>query len=379
MRVLLFSPVRHRDPASGDIGYTENLLMSPPSGVAYTTYAEAIEDGLLQVRGVRGTVGVSDRLLKAGRGLEVLARRRGVMFREPCWFVSTTPGAFDLVHQHLFAVAQIGVHLPVFSSAGYPLDVRYLDHDGWSPTRTRVAISLERGLNRVGRVHNPWLNHVQPAISSGYTEEFRRQLVRRGVPESQSLVLSTYLAAGSPPRTISDGRTLAFVGRDFERKGGPTALAAFAVLHRADPRLRLHVVTSAADGQAIEETTGVLVHGELPHHEVLSLLARTDVLLAPTGSDCGAPYGVLEALRAGCSVVLALNRWLDERLQPPVVIRVAPTVSDVASAATALLERRHRDHEMTVSEARDLWRTHFSEATFLDQLLAGYTAALQLR
>ena len=379
MRVLLFSPVRHLDPASGDIGYTENLLMSPPSGVVYTTYAEAIERGLLQVRGVRGTVGVSDRLLRAGRGLEVLARRRGVMFREPCWFVSTTPGAFDLVHQHLFAVAQIGARLPVFSSAGYPLDVRYLDHDGWSPARTRVAISLERGLNRVGRVHNPWLHHVQPAISSGYTEEFRRQFVSRGVPESQSLVLSTYLAAGSPSRTVSDGRTLAFVGRDFERKGGPIALAAFSDLRRADPSLRLQVVTSAADALAIPETTGVVVHGELPHHEVLSLLARTDVLLAPTGSDCGAPYGVLEALRAGCSVVLAHNRWLDERLNPPVVSRVPPLASDVARATTAQLERRHRDHALAVSEARGLWRAHFSEETFLDQLLAGYRAAVNLR
>jgi hypothetical protein len=52
-------------------------------------------------------------------------RRVGVMYREPTWFVTIEPGAFDLVHQHLFSVRQIGDRLPVVSTGGYPLEVLY--------------------------------------------------------------------------------------------------------------------------------------------------------------------------------------------------------------------------------------------------------------
>lgn len=363
---------------SGDIVYTENLLAAPPRGVSYTTYDQAIEQGVLHVRGVRGAEGLTDRMIRIGRGVEILARRRGVMFREPCWYVSTTPGAFDLVHQHLFAVRQVGPRIPVFSSAGYPLDVRYRDNDGWSPARTRIARSLELGLNTLSQVHSPWLHHVRPAISSAYTEEFRQEFVRRGVPESQTCVLGTYLATEALPQRQSDGSSLAFVGRDFARKGGPVALNAFSMLHQADPRLRLHIVTSDVNARAIPARSGVVVSGELPNHRVLALLAHTDVLLAPTSSDCGAPYGVLEALRAGCSVILAQNRWLDERLAQPAVSRTRPEPRDVAAAAKIEVERRRHDPAACAAEARALWRRWFSEGAFHEGLLAGYRRAVSV-
>lgn len=42
LRVLLLSPVRALDPQNGDVTYPEQLLASPPDGVVYTTYAEAL-------------------------------------------------------------------------------------------------------------------------------------------------------------------------------------------------------------------------------------------------------------------------------------------------------------------------------------------------
>ena len=47
MRVLLLSPLRGLDPACGDIVHTEALLASPPDGVQYETYAEALARGAL--------------------------------------------------------------------------------------------------------------------------------------------------------------------------------------------------------------------------------------------------------------------------------------------------------------------------------------------
>lgn len=134
MRILLLGPLAHLDQPSGDISYIEALLAEPPPGVEYVTYADAIDQGLIAVRGRRpanGTFGLTDLTLLGVRAGERALRRRGIMFREPWWFVSIKPGAFDLVHQHLFAVRQIGTHIPVVSTAGSPLSIHYRDGRSW--------------------------------------------------------------------------------------------------------------------------------------------------------------------------------------------------------------------------------------------------------
>jgi glycosyltransferase involved in cell wall biosynthesis len=376
LRVLLFSPVGGRDPASGDISYTESLLSDPPPGVVYTTYAEALHRGWISVRGRRRAAGSLDRALLMVRILEAALRRLRIMFREPAWFVSIEPGRFELVHQHLFAVRQVGPRLPVFSSAGYPLDVRYIEHDSWPRWRAHIARALERTYSRALRIHNPWAWHVDPAISSGYTEAFRRHLVAQGVPAAASFVLSTYLPDDgiSTAPNVSDGRTLVFIGRDFVRKGGPVALAAFERMVADDPSLKLLVITTAGQGEAISGP-GVELLCDVARANVMDLLSAADVMLLPTGSDCGAPYGVLEALRAGCGVVLSQAQWLDPRLEGAAVARVEATPSAVERAARQLLESRRLDHEGGNAAARDLWRTHFSSRPFQSELLRGYDAA----
>lgn len=374
--MLLFSPLRDRDPASGDISYTENLLASPPPGVSYTTYAAALASGTLVVRGTRRSPGARDRVLLAARGLEVIGRRARLLYREPIWFVSVRPDSFDLIHQHLFAVAQVGSRLPVLSSAGYPLDVRYREHDGWSAPRTALATRLESGMARLAKVHNPWLHHVQPAISSGYTEPFRQSLVRRGAPVAETRVLGTFLATEQLADSVSDGSTLTFLGRDFNRKGGPMALAAFRRMRSRDESLRFCIITTAQHAASLAPEHGVTVYADLPPVDVLQLLRRTDVLLAPTTSDCGAPYGVLEALRAGCNVVLSHSQWLDERLAPPAVSRVQCTVGDVALAASETLQVRRQNRQAAALGARQAWREHFAEDAFHAELMSAYQATL---
>ena len=56
LRVLLISPVASLDPGSGDVTYTEQLLASPPPGVSYTTYDEALTAGALVEVGARASL-----------------------------------------------------------------------------------------------------------------------------------------------------------------------------------------------------------------------------------------------------------------------------------------------------------------------------------
>ncbi len=377
MRILLFSPLAHLDPPSGDISYTEALLAEPPPGVEYVTYADAIDQGLITVRGRRpsnGTFGLTDVALLGVRAGERALRRRGMMFREPWWFVSIKPGAFDLVHQHLFAVRQIGTKIPVVSTAGYPLSVRYRDAEHWSQWRVRRAVMLEKTLSRLLRLHNPWLIGRPGNVLSGYSLKFWAFLVGHGAAPASTRVIGTGLQDLHLPPKQTNGTTLAFIGRDFDRKGGTDVLRAFRILKSRHASLRLIVVTTIENVAAHSIVgDGITVLADLPREALLhDYLPHIDVLVSPTSSDCGAPYAILEALQSGACVVLSKNAWLDDRLVEPAVRRAGDGVSELVAELEDLLQRRNL--ERAQAAARPLWHKAFSMTALHGDLLAAYAA-----
>jgi glycosyltransferase involved in cell wall biosynthesis len=119
---------------------------------------------------------------------------------------------------------------------------------------------------------------------------------------------------------------------------------------------------------------GVQLFTDPPRSVVLEeILPRTDVLLAPTRLDCGAPYGQLEALRQGCGVVTSTYPWLDVRLTGPSVRRVGLDAEAVATAATELLGI---DRDRLEQDARALWRDQYSMSGLRDDLLTAYRDAI---
>ena len=339
MRVLLFSPLSGRDPASGDTSYTDSLLAQPPPGVEYVTYAEALADGTLVELGRKPAIGRSFQpLIFVVRALETLARRLGVMYREPVWWVHITPGHYDVVHLHLFAVRQTGARTPVVSSAGFPLPELYRSREGWSRLRCAVATRLETTYARLVDSHVPWLrSQSDSARMTVYSEEFRQVLLASGQDPAKVSVASTFLEDTEVRPRRADGKTLAFIGRDFLRKGGLTATRAFSHLRETDPSWRMVVVTSTADARQVPRVPGLEVRTDQDRAGVEELLAETDVLLAPSNADCGVPYSVLEALRAGVPVVLSDIPWLDSRLEAPGVRRVRRDPNDVAAATADIV------------------------------------------
>ena len=379
MRVLLFSPLAGRDPASGDISYTEALLAEPPPGVEYTTYADAIDRGLVTIRGRRGKHGratLTDLMILGVRCAERFLRGRGMMFREPWWFVSIRPGEFDLVHQHLFPIRQIGTTIPVLSTAGYPLSVRYGDVDGWSTSRVRRATSFEKLASKILRIHNPWLVGRPSNVMSGYSLKFWAFLVSHGASSSRTRVISTGLQELRLPAKQSNGRTLAFIGRDFARKGGPDVIRAFRILKGRVPDLQLIVVTSSENAIAHDISgSGVTLLVDIERATLLyEYLPKIDILISPTTSDCGAPYAVLEALQSGAAVVLSQNDWLDDRLIEPAVRRTLTGVSALVETIADLLEPQNL--AFAQAAARPLWQRHFSMTALQDDLVSAYVEAL---
>lgn len=379
LRVLLWSPLRGLDPPSGDVSYTEALLEEPPPGVVYTTYRQAIEDGTVRVRGRkpwRGGLSGTDLGLFAARSVEQLARRSGVLFRERVGYVTVEAGAYDLIHQHLAALRQVGSHVPVVSSAGYPLTELYRWREGWGALHLRAATGVEAWMARAVDAHNPWLRAGRDGVLTVYGDHFRTWLLDRGVDGERVLVSATALPDLRLPPRRSDGRTLAVVARDFWRKGGDVAVEAFRRLHRRDPAWRLVVVTTAASAaahQSLLDHPAITLELDAARDAILHrVLPTADILLLPTRSDCGAPYGVLEALQAGVSVVISDLPWLDDRLQPPAVARVPRCRPDcVVTAVLRFAEQADR-----ATAAHKLWREQFSMPVLHSQLRCAYDAAL---
>jgi glycosyltransferase involved in cell wall biosynthesis len=374
LRVLLFSPLPGRDPLSGDTSYTAALLQHPPDGVRYTTYAQALEDGTLTIRGRRprrGHASALDTGLFLARGAEALARRSGLAFREPTWFITVDTQAFDLVHAHLFPLSRIGGSIPIVSSAGYPLRVLYANRERWSRVRIARAEWLERVWSRFAGVHNPWLHHVPPSTMTVYSEAARGYLIANGAPPSRVRIVGTALPPLPLGRRSRDGRSVLFVGRDFDMKGGPLALEAVRRLRRSGHHLNLTVVTSskvprpahldASDTWLIDVDRDTLLSEVLP---------RADVLLAPTHSDCGVPYAVLEALQAGVAVVLSDLEWLDPRPGPPAVRRVARDVASIVAALEELLDPESL--RTSQAAARALWESRYTMTRLGEELRRAY-------
>jgi glycosyltransferase involved in cell wall biosynthesis len=377
LRVLLFSPVHGRDAPGGDIIYTESLVAEPPPGVEYTTYDQALDRGQIVVRGRRprrGRVNPMDLPIFLVRALDALPRGR-VAFREAPWFISFTGDDFDLVHQHLFGVAQMGHRrLPSISSAGFPLAELYGSRELWSYQRTRLAEAYQFRAAKVLRAHVPGYHSPPDGLMTVYTEHYRRYLRERGIREPVRVV-----GQALPQRTRDEPpsatRTIAFIGRDFERKGGHRAVAAFRLLRDRGLSLRLIVVTAAgAAPPDIHDEPGVVVHLDLARHLVLQqILPATDVLVLPTSADCGTPYAVIEALQCGAGVVVTRNPWLSERLAGPPVVRTDAGVSAIADGVDELLGM---PREMRRDSANALYAREYSMAGLHADLLAAYQSAL---
>jgi len=308
VRVLLMSPMADRDVAGGDVTYTEALLARPPEGVTYTTYVDALDEGSLVERGRRprgGLPGPTDTVILGVRGVEHGLRRAGLLFREPYSYVTVSPGAFDLVHAHLFAVRMVGAGVPLVTSSGFPLPVLYEDRFGWSHRHVAVSTVAERVLARAVGVELPWLPPRRAARAMVQSEHYRHQLIDAGADPDRVVVHplgSTGTAGrprGGPPRTIG------YISTGFESKGGPVVLDAFRKLLAECPTARLIIVGSEPRRLDSSFPVGsVEWHGRVPHAEVLdSVLPRVDVLALPTRCDSGPPYVVIEALQRGIPVV----------------------------------------------------------------------------
>ena len=143
-----------------------------------------------------------------------------------------------------------------------------------------------------------------------------------------------------PPHGPWDGQRALFLGRAFERKGGPELLAAFTRARAALPGARLTIV--GCDPPAARGLPGVEVLGPIDKDapggqaRLLQLLARTSLFCLPSRYE---PFGVavLEAMLSGVPCLVPDRFAFPEMVEDGVAGRTYPA-GDVAALARRLVE-----------------------------------------
>lgn len=151
--------------------------------------------------------------------------------------------------------------------------------------------------------------------------------------------------ADAEPAALGEGTKLLFVGRLDERKGFPTAVAAFGRLAADRPELRLIVVgdgpeRSAIDGLPVDVRARVTMLGAVPNVDLPPFERACDLYLGT--SVGGESFGIVlvEAMAAGLPVVASDIPGYDEVVTDGVEGLLVPPrdPAAVAQAAGSILD-----------------------------------------
>ena len=375
IRCLLLAPTPGADVENGDVQYCRDLLDSPPNGVEYVTYPEALASGEIRdMPSLRKGTGLPRGLRPLGwalvRSVVHGIRRSGMLLPDPVHWWEIV-GEFDVVHSHCFPVRLTGRVPPVVvtDSAG---TFWY-----WTAAQGRSERDVWKLLRRERRIAQR-IGYIHPTVtpdSANRTLYFVAQ--GRGLAERLAIDGSCIQVApaGVPDATAQaplalDPPTLLFVARNFEVKGGPAALDVLRAVRREFPTCRLMVAGPTTPDPGIE---GVAWLGAKSRAELYAdVYPRADLFLYPTTFDC-APLVVVEAMAHGVPVVAPRAFGLPDLVQHGTTgLLVEPgDTGQLTRSVLALLGDPDRLRRMGSAAADDV-RSRLSIAVRNEKLLAAY-------
>jgi glycosyltransferase involved in cell wall biosynthesis len=373
----MLSPLPHVDPACGDVVYTQTLLKSPPRGVIYENYINALKGGTLVERGKRQRLRQEPRLTLAGKCVN-MARERGLLFREPFRHFEIRPGVYDLVHMHVFSASFAALPCPLVVSNGGPLRHLYTQLRGWSERRVRWVERLETWLAARWRVNLNSYTLPQADRVIAFTSFLRDWYVDvRKIPRERVDVIPHFLDLKTGTRPRTEPRRVGFVALDFEAKGGPVLLEAFRMVkeQRRDAEL---VIVSSPPPAALKSRLpeGVTWLESVPRDRLLAeLFPSFDVFAYPTNCDC-VGYVLMEAMAHGIPIAASDYPSIPEALDWGEAGLISSVGDSKALAANILrLLNPAANNEFATAAARR-FQQRFSAESVLPLLRNCYERAL---
>jgi glycosyltransferase involved in cell wall biosynthesis len=306
-------------------------------------------------------------------------RRRGALFREPFRFLAVRPGAFDLVHSHVFSVGMLDLDCALVVSNAAPIEALYADAERWSAGRVAFARSVDTVAARaLGVVHNSY--RVRPADRLVcFTDRLKDWYVSRGLmpPDRVDVVPCSATVPDGPPQPLRRPYRVGFIGQ-FEAKGGDLVLEAHRLVRRTIPDAELVFVGSEPRLPPEEcQRLGITWSGRLPQQRLLNdIVPSLHAFAYPSRFD-GLPLTLLEVMARGVPPVVSDYGALPE------VVRGAGLVvrpEDSRALADALLELCEAGRHHSLGQAaRERVRQRYSPSVMRKGLGEAYERALTSR
>jgi glycosyltransferase involved in cell wall biosynthesis len=215
-----------------------------------------------------------------GRAREVLTRRlaggnHSFTFQTQSLFDASLPGTPHFIYTDHTHLENLRYPVP---DASTPLSRSWANLEGMAYQKARLVFTMSRNISRSLVRDYGCLPQKVKCVRAGSN-------------------VGPVAVADIDARRFS-AKNILFVGVDWERKGGPTLLAAFRAVRQAHPDARLTIVGCSPP---ISEP-GVHVEGRVPLDEVPSYYRTASVFCLPTLNE---PFGLvfLEAFSYGLPVV----------------------------------------------------------------------------
>ena len=347
LRCLLLSPVDPPDPRNGDVQYTEDLVRFAPPGIEYVTYQEALMSGEIEwgpsLRAASTFFRPTRLPAAVTRAILHVLRRARLLLPDSVRLIRVR-GRFDVVHIHCFPVRFLGEHPPVLLSDSAGTFWYWTYGRGLSEHRVERLLRREHKLARLIGYSHPTANPSGEALTF-FVETGRSLAARIGVDASAAVICPAGIPAARRS-SASNGRTLLFVGRWFELKGGPEALEIFARVRERVPAARLLV---AGPDRPYAQIPGVEWLGNVSRERLYDeIYPSADVFLYPTTFDTAA-FVVQEALGHGVPIVAP------RRLCLPDLVRDGETgflyePDDLAGATDAIVALLENGEKLTAAK-----------------------------
>lgn len=387
MKVLLISPLPKVDPPCGDITYTETLLAHPPEGVQYETYAEALAHGTLQEHGTGRALKVACRsrqrlaeelrltvVYKSVNGL----RKRRWLFWEPYRFFSVKPGAYDLIHMHVFSARFRDLSCPLVVSNAAPQRFLYTQARAYSEGRTRALEIIEKRLGRALGMNVNSYSLPQATRLVVFTQFLKDWYVRNQIMPADKIDIAPIYLPSVPPRRLSaHPHRIGFVAKDFNAKGGATLLKAFERVRTSQPNTELWIVGCPPQSdEASLLALGIHWLAYTPRDVLMcEIFPSFDVFAYPTQFD-GLPLVVLEAMANGIPIATSDYQAMPEIIGYGRAGMVSPVGNAEALAANILklLEPSYNSQSCQASQGH--FEAFYSATSVKPLLRASYEAAM---
>lgn len=354
-------------PQEGGEGvYVREVFENPPDGVRYSLSQQ------FHTSSDRARCNVAEEIL-----LNQLVHpflRYSFGFRS-----MTINGDVDIVHVHSHPTLIHAKHsAPVVMSAGSSHYINVRDYEKWSDRKIRRRYKLARAIYRPLGIHDELLNADDVARIYTFSNWAREIYVQHGIQRDKVEVIQPGfdVPAIASRKRDDDSVTFLFVGRDFERKGGPLVIETFERLRETNKRISLIVVTGDVD--RVRRSDGIAALPFMDRGKLYrDVYPAADVFVMPTEAE-GWGFTNAEAMSFALPVISTSISAIPEIVEHGETgYLIDPGDGDALyNAMSRLAESRDLRLEMG-ERGRERFITQFSRDVFRGRLAEFYRAALK--